>query len=67
MKISGTEVIQNSSELSDHNTVISTFLTAEKTEVGDEPINYYKSDLPLYNLEEIGEEGWIDVNTILSK
>ena len=64
MTIRGTEVIQNSSALSDHNIVISTFLTAEKTEVGDEPINYHKSDLPLYNLDEIGEEGWVEVNRI---
>ena len=66
MTIRGTEVIQNSSELSDHNTVVSTFITAEKTESGDEPINYHKRDLTLYNLEEIDEEGWIEVNKILS-
>ena len=47
LTIRGTEIIPNSSEISDHNTVISTFLTAEKTESGDEPINYYKSDLLL--------------------
>ena len=65
MTIRGTEIIPNSSEISDHNTVISTFLTAEKTEDGEEPINNHKSDLPLYNLDEIGEEGWDEVNKIL--
>ena len=59
MTIRGTEIIRNSSELSDHNTVVSTFVTAEKTEAGDEPVNYHKSDIPLYNLEEIDEEGWL--------
>ena len=29
-------------------------------------MNYHKSDLLLYNLEEIDEEGWIEVNKILS-
>ena len=57
MTIRGTEIIPNSSELSDHNTVISTFLIAEKTKDSEEPINYDKSDLPLYNIDEIGEEG----------
>ena len=66
MTIRGTEIIRNSSELSDHNTVVSTFVTAEKTEAGDEPINYHKSDIQLYNLEEIDEEGWAEVNNILS-
>ena len=57
----------NSSEISDHNTVIGTFVIAQKTENGEEePVNYHKSDLPLYNLEDIGEEGWAEVNKILS-
>ena len=57
----------NSNEISDHNTVIGTFLIAQKTEKGEEePVNYHKSDLPLYNLEGIGEEGWAEVNKILS-
>ena len=66
LTIRGTEIIPNSSEISDHNTVISTFLTAEKTEDGEEPVNYHKNGLPLYNLDEIGEEGWVEVNKILS-
>ena len=65
--IRGTEILPNSSEISNHNTVIGTFLIAEKAEDGEEePVNYHKSDLPLYNLDEIGEEGWAEVNKILS-
>ena len=52
MSIRGTEVIKNSVEFSDHNTVISTFLTARKEEKGEEPINYHESDLPLHKIEE---------------
>ena len=47
--------------------MIGTFLIAQKTEnVEEEPVNFHKSDLPLYNLEDIGEEGWAEVNKILS-
>ena len=56
MSIRETEVIKNSIEFSDHNTVISTFLTAMKDDKGEEPINYHKSDLPLYEIEELEEE-----------
>ena len=66
MTIRGTEILHNLLELSDHSMVVSTFITAEKTDSGDEPINYHKSDLPLYKIEEIDEEGWIEVNKILS-
>ena len=66
MKIRGTEILHNSSGLSDHNMVVSTFIKAEKTNSGDEPINCHKSVLPLYKIEEIDEEGWIEVNKILS-
>ena len=57
MTIRGTEILKNSTELLDHNTVVRTFVTAEKTEAGDEPVNYHKSDIPLYNFEEIDDEG----------
>ena len=46
--------------------VVSTFITAEKTDSGDKPINYHKSDLPLYKIDEIDEDGWSEVNKILS-
>ena len=46
MTIRETEVIKNSMEFSDHNTVISTFLTAMKDDKGEDPINYHKSNLP---------------------
>ena len=61
----GTEVIKNSVEFSDHNTVISTFLTARKEEKGEPPVNYHKSDLPLYKIEELEEEDWSRINKIL--
>ena len=64
MKFRRTEILHNSLELSDHNMVVSTFDTAEKTDSGDEPINYHKSDLLLYKIEEIDEEDWIEVNKI---
>ena len=48
MTIRGTEILHNSSELADHSMVVSTFITVEKTDFGDEPINYNKSDLSLY-------------------
>ena len=65
MSIRETEVIKNSIEFSDHNTVISTFLTAMKDDKGEEPINYHKSDLPLYKIEELEEEDWKLINSIL--
>merc|ERR1712240_185323 len=65
MSMRGTEVIKNSVGFSDHNTVISTFLTARKEEKGEEPINYHKSDLPLYKIEELEEEDWKRINSFL--
>ena len=65
MSMRGTEIIKNSVEFSDHNTVISTFLTARKEEKGEPPINYHKSDLPLYKIEDLEEEDWNRINRIL--
>merc|ERR1711989_235461 len=65
MSMRGTEIIKNSVEFSDHNTVISTFLTARKEDKGEPPVNYHKSDLPLYKIEELEEEDWNRINKIL--
>merc|ERR1712177_2380 len=65
MSMRGTETIKNSVEFSDHNTVISTFLTARKEDKGEPPVNYHKSDLPLYKIEELEEEDWNRINKIL--
>ena len=54
-------------EFSDHNTVVSTFITAMKDDKGEDPINYHKSELPLYKIDELGEEDWKQVNRILSE
>ena len=66
LTIRGTEIVQNLNELSDHNTVVSTFITAEKTNSGEELVYFYKSDIPLYKIEELDEEDWNAVNRILS-
>ena len=65
--IRGTEVIKNSKELSNHNTIVSTFITAMKEDKGEDPVNFYKSDLPIYKIEELEEEDWKEVNRILSE
>merc|ERR1711867_424566 len=65
MSMRGTENIKNSVEFSDHHTIISTFLTARKEEKGEPPVNYHKSDLPLYKIEELEEEDWNRINKIL--
>ena len=36
-----------------------------KDDKGEEPINYHKSDLPLYKIEELEEEDWKLINSIL--
>ena len=38
LSMRGTEIIKNSSDFSDHNTVIGTFLTARKEEKGEPPV-----------------------------
>merc|ERR1711895_264431 len=65
LSMRGTETIKNSEEFSDHNTIISTFLTARKEDKGEPPVNYHKSDLPLYKIEELEEEDWDRINKIL--
>ena len=67
LTIRGMEVIKNSSELSDHNKIVSTFITAMKEDKGEDPVNYHKSELPLYKIEELEEEDWKEVNRILSE
>ena len=61
------EVFKNSMEFSDHNTVVSTFITAMKDDKGEDPINYHKSELPFYKIEELEEEDWKKVNRIISE
>ena len=46
--------------------IIINYHRKDKTEDGEEPVNYHKNDLPLYNLDEIGEDGWVEVKKILS-
>ena len=65
LSIQGTEIIKNSKELSDHNTVVSTFITAVKEEKGEDPMNFHKSDIPLYKIEELEEEEWKEIIRIL--
>merc|ERR1711873_290066 len=65
MSMRGTETIKNSVEFSDHNTVISTFLTTRKEDKGEPPVHYHKRDLPLYEIEELEEEDWNRINKIL--
>ena len=38
-----------------------------KEDKGEDPVNYHKSELPLYNIEELEEEDWKEVNRILSE
>ena len=54
--IRGTYTIKNSPGFSDQNTVIASFLVSERNETKEEPTNYFYSDIPLYNLEELEEE-----------
>ena len=66
LSIRGNKIVKNSNELSDHNTVISTFITAVKTDKGEDPVNFYKSNIPLYKIKELNDEEWDEVNRILS-
>ena len=57
LTIRGTYIVPNSKEFSDHHMVVGNFITSEKTDTEYEPVNYHMSDIPLYKLEDLDEEG----------
>ena len=47
--------------------VFGNLITAEKTDTEDEPVNYHTSDLPLYKLQDLDDDRWMEVNRLLSE